>query len=161
MSQLKDKLETVALAAEITAAVGVIVSVIYLATQVSGNTNALRSQSHDSLLTQFNSTLVMRVVDPELAEMVHRGDRDPDALSPEEWDRYVNFNIIAANSWEYGYYLNQDGSVPPSLWEGGNAYFVESARTDPGFRRFWAEYNSIYAEPFHSYADQFFAEPIE
>lgn len=157
MATLKDRLEIAALAAEITAALGVIVSVIYLAAQVGDNTVALRAQSHSNALVQFNTTNAMLVQDPELAEIYDRGLASPDTLSSVEWTRLGIYLLIAVNAWEYTYYLHEDGSIPEQLWDGGNAYYVYLATT-PGLRRFWAENGFAYAEPFHSYADQFFVD---
>lgn len=160
MSAIKHRLEIAALIAEVTAALGVIISVLYLATEVSGNTNALRAQSHHDLLTQFNETVLIVAKDPELAKLVHTGNTTPSQLTTVEWARYSSLTHVALNSWEYGYYLNLDGSVPPSLWEGGNAYWLDLAMTQPGVKKVWDEVGHAFAEPFYSFADEFFKVPI-
>lgn len=160
MASLKDRLEITALVAEITAALGVIISVIYLAAQVGDNSAALRSQSYANALSQFNTTNGMLVADPLLADIYERGLADAYALTPAEWTRLSTYLLIAFNTWEYVYYLREDGSVPEQLWEGGNAYFAELAASS-SFDRFWQETKFAYAEPFHSYVDQYFMERPE
>lgn len=161
MEKFKERLEIAASIAEIAAALGVIVSLVYLATEISGNTNALRAQAHDNLLNQFNQPIYMTIEDPELGTIVRRGNADPESLTDDEWTRYRDYLLVAFNAWEYGYYLDQDGSVPRSLWEGGNAFFSDYAATKPGAKKFWKELGFVFAEPFHSYAARYFEAPIE
>jgi len=161
MSQPDSRLQQTALIAEITAALGVILSVIYLAVQVGGSTNALRAQTHHNLLSQANEPILLSINNPELAEIIRLGEADPGQLSESEWSRFAEYQLIAINSWEYGYYLNRDGSAPPELWEGLNAYYANIAANRPGLKRFWGEMSFVYAEPFNSYADQYFEAPLE
>lgn len=160
MSAFKERLEIAGLVAEVTAAIGVIISVIYLAVQVSGNTEALHSQTHFNLLDMSQDALVVAMNNPELNSIVVRGRNDPASLDEEEWSRFANSQLMEINSWEYAYYLNEDGTISPQVWAGFNAYYASFARRDPGMKQFWAEWNFAYAEPFNSYADEYFAEEI-
>ncbi len=160
MLALKDRLEIAGHFATVISAIAVVLSVVYLAGQISSNTHAIRAQTYDSLLNQFNQTNLLLVSDPELASIFERGLVDPESLTDEEWSRFLYFNLIAVNVWEYAYYLNRDGLAIPQLWEGGNSYFVEIARTRPGMKRYWDQMRFVYEEPFRSYADQYFFEEI-
>ncbi len=160
MAAFKERLEIAGLVAEVTAAIGVIISVIYLAVQVSHNTEALYSQTHFNLLDMSQDALVVAMSNPELNSIVVRGRDDPANLDEEEWNRFLNSQLLEINSWEYAYYLNEDGTIPPQVWEGYNAYYIGFARNEPGVKRFWEEFGFAYAEPFHSYADQYFAEEL-
>jgi hypothetical protein len=160
MAQEKDRWEIATFIVETVAAVGVIFSVIYLAIQVGGTNSALRAQTHDNLLTQLNQPIMLAVDNAELSDLVLRGMSDPSTLSDVEWSRYANYLIITNNTWEYGYYLNRDAATPPELWVGMDAYYSDLAKNQPGLKRFWKEYGFGYAEPFHSYADQFFSTAI-
>jgi hypothetical protein len=160
MAQEKDRLAIATLVVETVAAIGVIFSVIYLAVQVSGSTAALRAQTHNNVLTQGNQPLLVALNNPDLGVLVDRGMGDPEALSKEEWSRFTNYLFMAINSWEYTYYLDQDEATPPEIWDGMDAYYSEIANIKPGLKRFWSKYEHYYAEPFHSYADQFFSAEI-
>jgi hypothetical protein len=127
METTKDKLETWALIAEIVAALGVIVSVIYLAVQIGEGTATLRAQTHHNLLSMANASFEHALADEKLAEIVAKGLAKPDSLSEAEWYRFSLYQLLAFNAWEYGYY--------------------------PGLRRFWKEYHHAFAEPFHSYVN--------
>jgi hypothetical protein len=58
---------------------------------------------------------------------------------------------MQANGWEYLYYQNRDGSIPPEFWVGGDGYYSNEARTNPAWVRFWEETALGFAEPFGSY----------
>ena len=60
---------------------------------------------------------------------------------------------MAFNAWEYYYYEKGKDAIPENLWMGANAYYHENLVTKPGLKRFWSEYQHIYAEPFHSYVE--------
>ena len=160
MAEYKQKLEVTALIAEVIAAIGVIFSVIYLSIQIGGNTAALRTQAHHNLLTQANQPILIELGDRELGEIIAAGLKAPSLLSDYDWRRFTLYQIMAVNSWEYGYYLNRDGSAPAELWVGVNDYYVDLAETSPGMKKYWEEYAFIYAEPFRSYADKYFSLPL-
>lgn len=160
MAQQKDRWEIATFVVETIAAVGVIFSVIYLAIQVGGNTSIMRAQAHNQLLMQLNQPLLVALGDSELSEVIIRGMGDPDAISDVEWHRFSNHLFMFNNPWEYLYYGNEDGSTPPALWQGANAYYVDFAKIQPGSKRFWKELGHAYGEPFFSFADQYFSAEI-
>jgi len=160
MPKQKWRLSDTALIAEIIAAIGIIVSVLYLAVQVSGSNISLRAQTHSDVLTQFNQALLLSVDNPELASTIERGLADPDRLSEGEWRQFRDYHWVILSSWEYAYYLNVQGAINPELWNGGHAYFSDLASNEPSVKRVWEEVGIAFAEPFKSYADQFFEMPI-
>ncbi|MEE2525979.1 hypothetical protein V0U79_06340 [Hyphobacterium sp. HN65] len=158
MTKFKGQIETIAAIAQIVASAGVILSVIYLATEVRATTTALNAQTHFNALTLFNDHLMSIVEDEQLADIMHRGDTDPDLLSETEWRRYSELMLVAMNTWEYAYYLHEQNAVPDQLWEGGDAAYRDLAANSRGAQRFWRESRGFFAEPFGSYANQFFPE---
>ncbi len=93
------------------------------------------------------------IADAELAAVVDRGHESPEALSSPEWQRYSHYIFVLFNGWEYLYYLHQSGSIPPELWSGGNSYFSGLAASKTGVRKFWADSDGSFAEPFHSHVE--------
>jgi len=148
----KPKLETLARFAEMAAAVSVVVSVIYLAVQISDNTKLLRSQSHFNALELGQRPIELLVENESLAGDVNQCSTDPDSVAVATWERCRNFYFMQFNSWEYFYYQNGDGSIPPQLWSGADEYFKDLIKTKPGYARFWSEMKVGFAEPFKSYA---------
>ena len=156
MTTRKERIEMAALIAEIIGAIAVVVSVAYLALQISEANKELRSQSHYNALSLGQRPLEIELENAELAGIISRGYENPEALSAEEWYRFAQYQIIAFNAWEYYYYEHKKGAINDQLWTGANAYYVVSVQTRPGLWKFWSEYQHIFAEPFHSYVEDLF-----
>jgi hypothetical protein len=150
----KPKLETLARVAEMAAAVAVVVSVIYLAKQISDNTKLLRTQSHFNALLLGQRPLEFMVANQDLAGVISQCDTSPDRVSAETWERCLNYYFMQFNAWEYFYYEYSDGSIPRQLWNGADGYFKTLTRAKPGYVRFWSEMQGGFDEPFKSYAAQ-------
>ena len=152
----KERIEYSALVAEIVAALGVIISVVYLAIQVGDSNNELRAQTHYNANIMVNRTLELLVSDEGLAEIVTKAAESKSGLSKAEWERFTQYELMIFNGWEYSYYLNESSSIPPQLWIGQDSYMNEQVRTRPGLKTFWDEYQHAYAEPFRSYVESQF-----
>ena len=155
----RERIELGALLAEIVGAVAVVVSVVYLAMQISDNTSELQSQGHFHALSLAQKPLELLVSDRELANIIETGYSAPDKLSPSDWHRFAMYQTMAFNAWEFLFYANRSGSIPENLWVGADAYYRVLIGTKPALARFWAEYEHIFDEPFHCYVESAF-EPV-
>lgn len=144
-------LERAALIAEILGGFAVLVSVIYLALQISDNNRLLRSQSHYNALEVLQRPFAVMLENADLAEILQHCNDDPDGVADLAWSRCTNYIFMQANGWEYTYYQNLDDAVPPSLWVGVDGYFSNEARTKAGWVRFWVETEQGFGEPFKTY----------
>ena len=81
-----------------------------------------------------------------MADLVVRGERDPESLSPGEWQRYSYLLVIR-------YYARRDGEIPEEIWKGIESSLTANLTSNKGFRRFWVQKGSIYAEPFHGFVE--------
>ena len=151
-------LERWALLAEIVGAVAVVLSVAYLALQVSDNNRLLRSQAHYNGLELSQRPLEMMIDNENLAEVLANCDTDPDTVDRTSWYRWRGYYLMQFNSWEYLYYQNDDGSIPAQLWNGADASFKYRVATRAGYRRFWSESQLAFDEPFRSYLAAQFAK---
>jgi hypothetical protein len=156
------RLERWALFAEIAGAVAVVLSVAYLALQVSDNNRLLRSQAHYNALELTQRPLEIMLESENLASVMVKCESDPEAVDETSWARCSNYYFMQFNGWEYLYYQHDDESVPSQLWRGADAYFKEQIRVNPGFSRFWSQWQIAFDEPFHSYvASEFVAAQTE
>ncbi len=77
---------------EFVGAIGVVISLVYLAQQMKQNTNSVRAASFNSMVQNSIGLLEHSFRDSEFAAFLARAERDPAALSPEEavrWDAYM------------------------------------------------------------------------
>jgi hypothetical protein len=137
---------------EIGASVGVMVSVIYLAIQIHGGNQQLQAQSYHDTLEMLHKPLELIVQDQSLADMVVRAEEDPESLSPGEWQRYSDLQLLRFDAYEHAYYAHGDGEIREELWNGIDSSF-SSRVASRGFHRFWAQKGNAFAEPFHGYVE--------
>jgi len=147
-------LERAALIAEVLGGIAVIVSVIYLAIQLSDNNRLLRSQSHYNALEVLQRSFEVMLESDSLADALDQCGSQPYEVEASIWSRCANYYFMQANGWEYTYYQNMDGSIPPELWVGVDGYSDNEARTNIGWARFWEEFALGFGEPFRSYLDE-------
>ncbi len=151
------KLERWALFAEIAGAFAVVLSVAYLALQVSDNNRLLRSQAHYNALSLGQRPLEMMLENENLADVIYQCNSDAQSVDPARWSHCSNYYFMQFNSWEYFYYQYTDGSIPPQLWRGADAYFRQMTHTSSGYARFWSEGQIAFDEPFRSYVATIYA----
>ena len=154
---MRVRLETCARIAEIAGAIAVVVSVIYLAVQITDNTKLLRSQAHFNAINLGQRPLELMVENENLAAVMLRCDARPAQIAPEDWSRCVNFYFMLFNAWEYFYYEHGDEAIPKQLWVGADEYFKLLFATKPAFGRSWKEISVAFDEPFKSYVNREFA----
>ena len=136
--------------------IAIIVSLGYLAVQVSDSNRLLRSQAHYNALMLAQSPGTMVVQNSELSNLIEQCQTGMKQLPTAVLARCNHYTLMEINGWEYLYYQHLDKSIPPQLWLGADAYYRNEIQNKVGYAKFWKDYHIAYAEPFHSYADAFF-----
>jgi hypothetical protein len=154
LASSRSHLENAALVAEVLGAIAVVVSVIYLAVQITDNTRMLRSQSHYNALEVLQRPFELMLESDSLAPTLNVCDRQPYEVEASKWSRCVTYYFMQANGWEYTYYQNIEDAIPPELWVGVDGYMGDLAKTRAGWVRFWSETSHAFGEPFRSYIDE-------
>ena len=151
----RGRLERFALLADIAGGAAVVISVAYLAIQISDNNRLLRSQAHYNALDQIQRPTVAMVESDTLAEVVFECYEQPREVSESQWLRCAGFYFLEMNGWEYAYYQNIDESIPPELWEGIDAGLGETMRTSAAHARLWEERREMFDVPFRSHVETY------
>ena len=138
--------------------IAIIISLAYLAIQVSDSNRLLRSQAHYNAMMLSQAPGTMMVQSPELSDLVEQCQMGKEPLSTSVLARCNQYTLMELNGWEYLYYQHLDSSIPPQLWLGADAYYRNEIQTKAGYTRFWKDYHIAYAEPFHSYVVAIFAK---
>ena len=158
MRNNKISLQGLAHIGEFIGGIAIIISLVYLAMQVSDSNRLLRSQAHYNALMLAQGPGAMMVQNPELSILVGRCQAGHDDLSSAVLARCNQYALMEINGWEYLYYQHLDNSIPPQLWLGSDAYYRNEIQTKAGYAKFWKDYHIAYAEPFHSYVAAIFPE---
>lgn len=132
--------------AELVAAVGVILTLAYLAYQVKQNTGALSAQSRHTLsefvlkISMFRAEHADRMVRILTAE----------ELSPEDAEFLFWCHMQVTLHAETYFHHIETGMMPESHWEGYVRYFSEYIQMR-GFREFWSEVGPGFSKNFREW----------
>ena len=78
------KLSEWAHVAEITSAIAVVVSLIYIGLEVSQNTVAVKANTHQSMVDYGREQSEILLTNETLADLVEKGERNPETLTARE-----------------------------------------------------------------------------
>lgn len=141
---------TLSALAQVISAVGVIISLIYLAVQVRQNTRAVRNSTHHHLTVTRLDYVGMVVQNPELSHILHRGSQDLTTLSAEERYRFSLLMYYLFSAGENFYYQYRQGALDEEQW----ARWCETLRnyfTQPGIRAWFAKNPRRFAASFNAF----------
>jgi hypothetical protein len=102
---------------EFVGAIGVVVSLVYLARQMIQNTKAVRAQSFNSMVQNSISLLEHSFRDSEFADFLTRAEEDPSSLTASErvrWDAYMTAVYRHFGNLIYAYRV---GTLDGQLWD--------------------------------------------
>ncbi len=153
MLSSQQTLQMAASMAEIIAAVGVMISVVYLAIQVRHSNSQARLQTHSDTLNHMHSPIQQFLAQPELAEMIRIGGTSPDKLTEADWFRFGYYYLMQFNMYEFLYTAHFIESATLQIWEGTDASWKNVFQQEPGVRKIWREWRHAYADPFQGYVD--------
>ena len=156
MRNNKISLQGLAHIGEFIGGIAIIISLVYLAMQVSDSNRLLRSQAHYNDLMLAQGPGAIMVQNRELSILVGRCQAGNDGVSSAALARCHQYALMEINGWEYLYYQHLDDSIPSQLWVGSDAYYRNEIQTKAGYEKFWKDYHIAYAEPFHSYVAAIF-----
>jgi hypothetical protein len=123
---------------EFVGAMGVVISLVYLARQMSQNTTSVRAASFNSMTENSIRLLEPSFRDGDFADFLHRAERDPSSLSPNEvvrWDAYMTAVYRHFGNLVYQYRV---GVLDRQMWESYRDTLKRHLRT-PSWRSWFEE----------------------
>jgi len=140
---------------EFLGAIGVIISLVYLATQIRQNTKSIRAAAVDAVADRFIESNRLVSLNPELADLLDAGNYDYPALTDVQKRRYLLHYLANSLQFESVYRKYREGLLPESQWEG----VVEALRAMvdlPGLQRNWKEIRLFVGPEFREFIDAMF-----
>jgi len=146
---------------EVFGALGVIISLVYLATQLKSNAVASTVEAKlatTRFMTDFNRDFIL---DPGLYELWDRGSKNSKDLSSEEFQRFSNLNLNAFWFFSASFYQLQVGKLTPGdLFELEQIMAFWLAR--PGVQDWWSRFGSTrYNADFVEYIREKYEPPSD
>jgi hypothetical protein len=138
---------------EFVAAIGVIVSLVYVAIQVRQNTRALRSSAIRELQAEVRQNAFALANDEALARIWRQANEDLGRLTEDERIRFFSLAMCQFSSYENLFFQHQSSTIDEETWQ-DFCKGMRFALSHPGYRSYWANMRSIYSSRFQSFVER-------
>ena len=132
--------------------IAVVVSLVYLASQIRQNSRQLQVSTTAALGDQEIEFSKLMIEDPEISRIFEVGAADRDSLSEAERRKFDAFLRMIVATFQRNFFVEQDGALKASLWEAeirGNTRILRQ----PGSRRWWDEWRFNFGDEFVDWVD--------
>ena len=109
--------EAIGAIGELLGAIAVLVTLIYLATQIRQNTKSVTTATYDSVMSVYTQTNATVAGNRDIASILLRGSLNPDSLDTEEAFRYSAIMRSYASQWLKQLRLYEHGALSAREWE--------------------------------------------
>ena len=146
--------EAISAIGQIVGAIAVVISLIYLATEVRSNARATRLAATRSTLDSLYRLIQQITEHPDLAELRSRGFDDFESLEGTDRARFFSYMHGLFRNMEDVYYLHLRGHLDPHFWRGLEAV-MRDVNTRPGVQAWWRSYSRYFGgEEFAKFINQ-------
>ncbi len=139
--------------AELAGAVGVIASLVYLASQIRQNTRAVRSATYQSLTDSSMSFSALVAGDPILSSLFDRGMDDFSSLESDARVRFAFLMQSYLRMLENSFHQHRDGMLDEERWQ-RTASTLRMATVRPGFSQWWSSPRAPFAASFEAFVNK-------
>jgi hypothetical protein len=151
-------INTLAAWGEFLGGVAVVVSLIYLASQIRQNSKLLRASTASMTQQSTFGPNAMIVADPELSQIWWEGMADRSALSEAELRRFDPLLGMQMNGFQQHFRLSRDGIISSEIWDD----MVQGMRwnvRNVGWIQWWHQYaGDVYIGDFREFMDSLIRE---
>ena len=145
--------EAISAIGQIVGAVGVIISVIYLALQVRSNARQTRLASMRSMSGAFNEWLYGLAGNPQIGDLYYRGMRDFQGIEGADLPRFSALMDSLFRIYEDMYYQKLEGHLDPRVWRGFEA-IMRDIIAYSGAQAWWRSRSHWFSREFAEYIDE-------
>lgn len=133
--------------------IAVVVSLVYLASQIRQNSNLLRASATSTTAQLHMGNSEMIAQDPEVSRLFFEGLANRDSLSEADQQRFETIIGIQVQGFHQSFEFHQKGIGSEASWcwtDNSMRWFV----VQPGFRSYWLEIGSqAFMPAFRDYVD--------
>jgi len=144
-----NRFDRVVQVAEVVGALAVVISLLYVGSEIRQNTLAVQDTSHQNSLA-LGHALDVYLFDDAFAEIYESGLAQYSALTGSEkrkFDTCVSQNF---NVWEYAFYARDRGTMQEDLWNGWDRWFRSQMDLDP-WQAVWSQRREGFGDQFQQY----------
>ncbi len=144
--------EAIGAIGELLGAIAVVISLVYVASQVKSGTRALKTTTRDSAFHSLQEWNYSVLSEPDLAWIFQRGMAEPHVLDERQQARFVHLMYGFLKLYENIYLHVLDGSVGAEAWE-HNKEVLAAFANQPGTQRYWNGRRPIFDPRFADWFD--------
>lgn len=141
--------------ADLTAAIAVVLTLVYVAIQLRHNTRATRSTALQALTSDLGQALQAQAANPELADIVRRGLSAGPSLDESENFRFLSQMGHVFRLYESLHAHHLAGTLDPDIWSGYETA-IRALLAYPGARSVWDLRSEVYSAPFRRFVESGF-----
>ena len=136
---------------EIVGAAAVVVSLMYLASQIRTQNRETRAASVHQVMHEY-SNAVAKLHEPEMADVWVAAIEDFDSLSPSQRLRFIIYLTVAVRSFEDAYFQWCEGRLEDDVWH-ALLTSLRDVKSTNAFARFWELRRHQFRREFTDYID--------
>lgn len=141
--------EAIGAIGEVLGAVGVILTLAYLAYQIRQNTIATRLETTSNFQNGFAAVELMIASNAEFAEVLAKG-RNGEELTPPEFVRLQAFYRTVLRAWQTNISQYEAGGLEEETWQGTKALMSQTFQEDRSLLKHWKQNRSQFNTEFNS-----------
>jgi hypothetical protein len=143
---------------QIIAGIGVVLSLLYLATEVRNNTTALKAGTFQQVLSNSLTLRSFGIDDTTFVMFQLKASDTPDSLNRIEQRRWNHFMSVVFRSFENLQYQHSSGLLDADLWSGYDR-MIRGLVAQPGYSRWFAAHSDQFSKRFNEYVADVLASP--
>ena len=132
---------------EIIGALGVMISLVYLAIQIRKNTEAERTSTYQAVVSDFGALNNTMASSPELSHLFVQAMENYHQLSSNEKARISQLFFQCFRYFENMFYQHRKGYLDEEVWTGWKRLML-TYYSRPGFQTWWGHRRDVYSESF-------------
>ena len=132
--------------------IGVLITLLYLASQIKQNSRSVRNAAAESVLQSMNATLQTASASPQLSRVLAVGQTDIGQLTDDERYQFVFWIYSWFRVLERAYAHYQEGYIDPGEWD-GHAMNLTSLMASPSVQQWWNARRAYFGPEFRTLVD--------
>ena len=137
---------------EFVAAVGVIISLLYLAVQIRQNTRSVRDSAFQEVIHSIAEITTQLGTNPQSASLLRKATRSPGNLNEDEWFQFANLAYSMMNTYQIHHWLHERGLLDDSVWT-PTVNNLRNHMSLPGFQAWWKRNRIALRTSFEEYVE--------
>jgi hypothetical protein len=144
---------TLAAWGEFLGGIAVVVSLVYLASQIRQNSKLLRASTASVIMEGVNATSGRMVDDPEVARIYFTGCEDRNSLSESDRERFDPLIAMIFGAWDQEYDFFQDDVMSERAWRRARRAMIYAMQRR-GIRQWWKDWGrALYGDEVQDFVD--------